>query len=333
MEVQSFMANSAAEAVSQIRDQFGPDAVLYALRKVPSRGLARLWRKPRIQVIAGRPPEAEPAEADQEEYGIGQSVPGEAGPAPFSSGGWRSGALLESVGLAREHVLTVLNAARRRSGGAPPRLFAEETALVREVLRGLWPAAAPMASNRHIFIGPPGSGKTTVACKWLASAVIGQGRRARVWRLDSAVSNTGEFLDLFAETLGVGVERCPDPGRPPDPCEVVLVDLPGVDAHSRPELEDLRGRLAEFRGAAVHLVLNAAYDPGLLLGQARAFRACGYEDILLTHLDEAPRWMTAWNLVLGTSCSVSHISAGKNLPGRLEPVDPDSLLARVFPRN
>ena len=59
----------------------------------------------------------------------------------------------------------------------------------------------------HVFIGPPGSGKTTALCKWLTLAALLEERAARVWRLDGATANTADFLAIHCEMLGVPLER------------------------------------------------------------------------------------------------------------------------------
>ncbi len=56
-----FVAASAEEAVAQIREKLGPEAVVLNVRRVPSNGLARLWQKPMIEVLAYRPEAPAPA--------------------------------------------------------------------------------------------------------------------------------------------------------------------------------------------------------------------------------------------------------------------------------
>jgi flagellar biosynthesis protein FlhF len=50
-----FIANSAQDAVAQIRAQLGPQAVVVHVRPLPPKGLARLWARPRFEVLAHRP--------------------------------------------------------------------------------------------------------------------------------------------------------------------------------------------------------------------------------------------------------------------------------------
>src|ERR1700744_6309800 len=61
MQPDSFIAASAEEAVAQIRAKLGPEAVVLNVRPLPANGLARLWQKPMIEVLAYKPESAEPA--------------------------------------------------------------------------------------------------------------------------------------------------------------------------------------------------------------------------------------------------------------------------------
>ena len=55
MPVHKFIAATAADAIAQIRAALGPDAVVLNVRRPPVEGLARLWQKPSIEVLAHVP--------------------------------------------------------------------------------------------------------------------------------------------------------------------------------------------------------------------------------------------------------------------------------------
>lgn len=55
MPTQTFIADSAADALAQIRAELGPEAVVLNVRQVTGPGISRLWQKPRIEVIAHVP--------------------------------------------------------------------------------------------------------------------------------------------------------------------------------------------------------------------------------------------------------------------------------------
>ena len=67
MQALTFIADSAAQAVEQIRAQLGPDAVVLNVRQLPAEGLKQLWKKTRIEVVAAAPAEPPPAPGKFEE--------------------------------------------------------------------------------------------------------------------------------------------------------------------------------------------------------------------------------------------------------------------------
>jgi flagellar biosynthesis protein FlhF len=89
MQVHTFIVDSALEAVEQVRAKLGPDAVVLSVRRLPADGLSKLWKKPRIEVLAAAPapevaappPQAAPAavpsasSAVPQGSGAGASIP------------------------------------------------------------------------------------------------------------------------------------------------------------------------------------------------------------------------------------------------------------------
>ena len=248
------------------------------------------------------------------------------------------------MGLLPRHVEQVLERARGTHGQRPPASLPEEIAAAQAALASFWRPAARAANGTpviHVFVGPPGSGKTTALCKWLAKAVLAEGRSARAWRLDSRAANFAGLLDVYGEILGVPVQREWQDLPPGTDFDLGFVDLPGVDPQDSGLMGQLRARLGALPppGAAsdaggagpvtqVHLVLNAAYDVMVTLAQARAFSALPVNDLIFTHLDEEKRRGKLWNFVLGTNFTVRFLSGGQNIPGEFLAASPAALLGR-----
>ena len=385
MQVHTFIVDSAAEAVGLIRGKLGPDAVVLSVRKVAADGVSKLWKKPRLEVLATVPSQAapEPMSANPEAAFPGaaagsilqapaidpladlrrelseiraevlrsrEAASSVASPSlepaldlapiePFVPkaasypGRWQVGPILEATGLLPRHALRVVERLCQEHGEVGPTALGEQLECTRKILKGEWmvppPAPSRGASEVHVLVGPPGSGKTTALCKWLAQWVLVEGRSVGVFRLDGATANTGEFLSVYPEVLGVPVQRSLDPeGR--SATEVVLIDLPGVPHLDRGSLLALRDQVQSFRPAQVHLVLNAAYDASLLMAQARAFACLNPTDWMATHLDEEPRWGKLWNVVMGTNCPLAWLGVGQNIPGMFHRADPDRVLRQQF---
>ena len=182
-----------------------------------------------------------------------------------------------------------------------------------------------------IGIGPAGVGKTTCLCKWLAQSVLLEERHPRVWRLDGITANTAESLSVYGEILGVPVERSWNPANATARHELAFIDLPGVNWTDPVAIKELGQKLAPFADAEIHLVLNAAYETSVLLAQVRAFAGLPVTDLIVTHLEEEPRWGKLWNLVLGTNYPLRFLGAGQNVPGDFQPATAERILARQFP--
>ena len=352
MEPVTFKAASAEEAVGLIRAQLGPQAVVLNVRRLPPDGLARLWRKPMIEVLACKP-EAPPAgtapitealaEVRQELAEIRQQVanrpgpdmpdiPWGAGEAALDGGHWRIGTVLRRSGLLPLHAQQVLDRLRAQFGENPPASLGGEIRRAQQVLAASWRQPAPAAAKSlHVLVGPAGCGKTTCLCKWLTQTVLVEGRLARVWRLDGATANVAECLSVYCEILGVPIDRLWRPGAQAIAEDIGFIDLPGVDWPKPAAVAELAVALKEFGPTRVHLVLNGAYEIAILLAQIRAFAGLPVEDLIVTHLDEESCWGKIWNLVLGTNYSIGRFSAGQNIPGNLRAASANLIFARQFP--
>lgn len=369
MDLVTFIAESAADAVTQVRARLGPNAVVVNVRPIPPS--PSLWfrrRKPRFEILAyrgdgppppaGAPPPAVPSSpvgtgvsevslsdtaTEVELWGALAASPedrptmavcADPPPPPARSGGgtWRVGALLEASGLLPHLAQRVVDQLQRDHGAAPPGGLAEELDRAREVLTRLWEAIPrpPAAPGTHVFLGAPGVGKTTCLCKWLTQAVLVEGRPARVWRIDGQTANTSEALAVYCDVLGVPTERVWRAPGPGEEGEYRFIDLPGTDWRRGEALSELRRQVDRLAPAGLHLVLNAAYDLPILLRQVRAFSGFSVADLIVTHLDEETRWGKLWNLVLGTNCPLRFLSAGQNIPGDFLPASPEAILRRQF---
>jgi flagellar biosynthesis protein FlhF len=349
-----FLAHDAADAVRQVRSRLGADAVVLSVAQVPASGVSRLWRKPRLEVLAhlpepaaaatlhGQAPIPSGAQLDQLDSDDSMCLGSEATPnaadpeASGAAGSWRSGAVLSRMGLQPLHVERLIERAQSQHGRTPPVTLARELALVCAALASFWHPVTDThdrSTRIHVFVGPPGSGKTTALCKWLAKSVLADGATARAWRLDGRAAHFPGLLDMYGEILGVPIVREWTADQRLEGFGAGFVDLPGVNAHDLAAIRQLHERVKAIPGAQVHLVLNAAYDMEVTLAQVRAFAALPLSDVIFTHTDEEKRLVKLWNFVLGTNFSLRFLSGGQNIPGEFLAATPELLIPRQIGRS
>jgi flagellar biosynthesis protein FlhF len=362
MKYAEIVADNPNTALARVHEELGPEAVIVKVRKLRPEGISWLWRSNgKIEVTACVPdqpqvenPVSNPHNPSLAEKQLANPIAaGHAGEQttekqiPFanrydrnplgvekagetrlttSRGRWRSIEWLESNGLLPAFTRQLEEKVQVLYGGKRlPAMQSEWTAITDLIVcHWLPPRQSAAGTGRpHVFIGPPGSGKTTALCKWMTSEMLSNDRHVRVWRLDADTANSGEMLELHCEMMGVPVERFwSEPGETSD---LQFVDLPGVETRNADAMSALREHLSVLPQPHVHLVLNAAYESSILLEQFRAFEAFAPEDVIFTHLDEEHRRVKLWNMVLGTKCPISFLGAGQKIPGEFRRAEPSLL--------
>ncbi len=355
METHTFIADNANEAVDRIRSELGPSAVVLSVRKLPRNGFSRLLNKEQIEVVARVETETparegpNPVIALQKEIQMlkeqfaamrqwrldpklntSRAEEGRSGHRISTSAQTESplaepdvSSYLSGLGLLPAFAREILDEAPKalRGNGAA------HLDCLKNILRARWRGEPEQSEAAvHIFVGAPGSGKSTVLCKMLAQITLVEQQPAAVYQLDTHVANSCGQTAIFAEVVGARFERvAPQSFERRE--ESVFVDIPGVSIGDEKGLRSVRTVIEYFGVPQVHLVLNGAYEAGHLLEQVRFFANLGITDLVVTHLDEEKRWGKAWNLILGTNYSIRYLSCGQNIPGDLIRPTPDSLIS------
>ena len=358
MKMVTMLADSPQDAVRKARQSFGPQAVIKEVRQQSAKGLSRIWRKPKLELLiqipepktAEKPPETLNLEDESENQNFFQiyqqqidkttdktnaSQPGKSQIIHSEKANkWRVEPMLRSMGLSDYWISEILDRLSLRFQNGMPNFVRDELAFCRSLMMELLPApsADPRESNRPIvLLGTPGCGKTTVLCKWMAHLVFQRNLTPTVWRLDGIQPNTAESLAVYAEMLQAPITRFPENHADQQGARQLFIDLPGISIQDSNQVNDLESRLKNLPDCDRYLVLNACYTDTHLSQQIRAFDKFNPKGIIITHLDEGPQWGKLMNLFLGTNFPVALLSGGQNIPGTFEAFRPSSIISRIFP--
>ena len=332
-----FVVRSADEAVNILREKFGTSARVVSVRQVEGKGLARFLTTPKLEVTAEvtQPDElAKPADAPAPSPAppvatVPDFEPMVPTPEPQVEDS-RLTRLIRAAGIST----TVLGRIQGHASWSEIKRLPAGRALARvaELLSAeLQKSPRRPLGNRIVFLGSPGSGKTTALCKLLATDVFVRQHPGVVLKLDLDRANPSDGLSVFCDALGVPCARevidVPELGA-----EIRLyVDLPGLALDDAEQMELLAEELTPLAPTSHVLVVNAAYESSVIKHLCRAGEQIGCTHLVLTHCDELIHRGKLWDVLLGSRLTPLFLGTGQNVAGDLEENVIPAILARTFP--
>ena len=315
MRIRIFRAASLVEAMAQVRDELGLDALILA---TDSRGGL-------VEVTAALEPEDEPelpgGMIAAEPRGVLSAEPrgrtvAEPPDVPVAHG-------RASDPLFRHNLPPALLSALREGP-----LEAACSRLFRFSRLPLDADGAPL-----LLVGPPGAGKTLTVAK-LATRLVMEGHRPLVITADEQRAGAIEQLAAFTRLLGLTLIAA---GRPEtlaralarrETLSPVLIDAPGLDL-SDPAHDALQGELMAASGARPVLVLPAGLDPLEAIEIAQAQARHGVRLMIPTRIDRAGRLGGILAACHGAELALTEAGVGTDVADGLKRLTPVTLAAHL----
>ncbi len=356
MKIKSYFAVTVESAMSQARQELGPEAMLMNSRKAPpeARHLGE------YEVVFACPPEetAAPSGAfrlpDSAGDRLGEEIADlrrqmERMAQSFSrASAVSSSNLLASPLLARVFSGLIANdvdarvaqgiVSALRTRGDTIRPDALRLALVDEV-SSLCPVepllGCGVGAGRRIvaLVGPPGAGKTTTLVKLAIRYGLNARKPTQLLTLDLERIAAADQLHTFAAILGVGFQTLEtaqalatalDEHKNKD---LILIDTPGYGLKDMENAEPLASYLSGHSEIDVHLVLSASMKPADLAAVVDRFAIFRPQRLVFTRLDETQTFGPILNETARSGRPVSFLCSGQQIPEDLEPATRDKLVS------
>jgi len=188
-----------------------------------------------------------------------------------------------------------------------------------------------------MLVGPTGVGKTTTIAK-LAGLAREQNveRKTVLITLDTYRVAAVEQLRVFAKILKIPLEVAVSHqdflgclGRHQE-ADLILIDTAGRSPKDQVGHDELMAITREVCKIETHLVLAAPVTESVQLDTIRRYQSLPIQNIIMTKLDETPRYGSMYTLLSHAGIPVSYLSAGQRVPEDLEPATRQRLVDLVW---
>ncbi len=303
MRLRSFIVSDMAEAMTLVRREMGPDALILSAR--PTEG-GNLEVRAASEAGDARAPEPELAPDEP---------PAPAEPDP----GIREALIYHGAGSSLSQSLAEAAASLGEDApGAALALALEARCRFRPVT----------TEERHpvMLIGAGGAGKSSACAKLAARAVLA-GRETRLICADSGRAGAREQAERYAETVYAQFDAVDGPEeagrclRLSEDSEFVVIDSGAINLHDRAEREALSALIAATDAEPV-LVLDGATAPGEAAMLSLRARALGATRVIVSKLDAVSCRGALPGLIQSGALAFAQYSATPYLGGGFAPASP-----------
>lgn len=357
MHLKRFRAATMDDALRQVGEELGPEAVILHTKNIPRDRLKPFGKHLAVEVIAALdddpPRQARGAEAERPELGTPQLTPdtridlgalqreleqvkgmvsglfgrGHLPPnLPDALGQMYWSLLAQEVdeGVARRWVVSVQDRLREQASSAPPSLStALAEVLAQEVIR----AGIPRVGNgRRVvaLVGPTGVGKTTTIAKLAAGCHFREGRKVSLISTDTYRIAGAQQLKSYADLMGLPYCVAPLPAdlkralASERDADVIFIDTVGRSARRQDQLEELAAYVRGYDGCEVYLVLSATTKRADMLQVIEGYRPLSFSSIIATKIDETAAVGPVLEAALAAAAPISYFTTGQEVPDDIE---------------
>ncbi|MBM4333019.1 MAG: hypothetical protein FJ117_17695 [Deltaproteobacteria bacterium] len=328
MQIKSFQGKDVQDALRQVKEVLGPEAIILSTKTVhkPSDQFKRA-KEHFIEVVAAidlkaHPPPEFPAKAPLAPHPWPhlEKDRGRTAKDPMIRRFLSAGLYPEFV----QGMLQEIRAYQKESGGwSNPETFC---GFLRWKLMEAVDVTGPELNGSKIwaFVGPTGVGKTTTLAKLAAHFSLRFNKKITLITIDTYRIGAIEQLKTYARILRLPLEIAPDQEALKQMIEnnsqqdLLLIDTAGRNPYHTDKLEELRNFLSVDPRVEVHLVLSATTKDIDLARNAEQFSLLPIRSYIFTKIDETEEYSSLFNQLLRYKRPLSYLTNGQKVPEDIE---------------
>ncbi|MFK7873738.1 MAG: hypothetical protein AB8C84_11350 [Oligoflexales bacterium] len=201
--------------------------------------------------------------------------------------------------------------------------------------------APPIEATRghqdiHLFVGPPGSGKSSMIARLAHHIQSSKNQKVAVISYEPKRLAASSNLQILSRILGFHYTALRHPDEVHRTIEkgksfpIVLIDTSGFLPSDNSEFEDFQKLINIPQGIETHLVLSMLTKESILNDLVLKFSPLGISSLMFSRLDSGFTHADLFNLPVRWSCPLSYGSAGHELPEGLERMTREKVVEFIF---
>ncbi|MFN8943181.1 MAG: flagellar biosynthesis protein FlhF, partial [Pseudobdellovibrionaceae bacterium] len=183
----------------------------------------------------------------------------------------------------------------------------------------------PLNSRLHTFMGPPGSGKTSLLIKLASHLIAKENKTVMIATTDTFKVGATDQMRIFSQILNVpfAIIRATNDWvnilKAAQSFDYLFVDYPGLTMRTTEE-QNLLERLLPPAGVSrdLHLVLSATDQDQFITEAGARYQKIGYDDVSFNFLDETFHHGSIYNFQNRFKCPYLSFGLGKKIPDDFE---------------
>lgn len=335
MRIKRYVADTVQQAVAQVKQELGKDALILHSRSCKEGGFLGFFAKKRFEVLAA----VDENLAKRKTPLTGRGYTGYTAPTRPIEQRVKVEMASDAPEI-KDNILPEIKMLRKELGelrqaieGVAKQVqtgLQEESPPVKapiESLQSLPPPAPIRIVNRPtvvVLVGPTGVGKTTTIAKLAANFALFEGKSVGLVTIDTYRIAAVEQLKTYAEIINLPIEVVYTVGEFKralnnlEHNDLILVDTAGRSQKNRRQIKELKQFLAGRNPDETHLVLSANTKLEDLMDTAESFKEVSYNRLVFTKLDETNEIDTLLRFIEQIKIPISYVTTGQSVPEDIE---------------
>ena len=186
------------------------------------------------------------------------------------------------------------------------------------------------------FVGPTGVGKTTTIAKIAADYAIRKHKKVTLVSLDNYRLGAVNQFEIYGDIMRLPVEMAEGSDELGEIVkrhldkDLILIDTTGRSHRDKDYSRQLKEIFAAVGDVETHLVLSVATQEKQFASTYQQFLPLGVDRVLFTKLDEGLNFGPIFNFSVRNRIPLSYFTMGQNVPEDLEIAAPAKVISLIF---